>query len=120
MIIRRLIVPLTVAVVTIHAGQAFAQGAFPAPLPGQTPVKNDPAFPPVNGAAPVASIGAALGVAVAGWFIYLRDGLLQPAVLTVLAAVLIWRHRANLQRLAAGTENRFQFRRKKSADGAAS
>ena len=34
MIIRRLIVPLTVAVVTCHAGQGFAQGAFPAPLPG--------------------------------------------------------------------------------------
>jgi hypothetical protein len=56
-IIRRLIVPLTVAVVTVHAGQAFAQGAFPAPLPG--PIKNDPAFPPVNGAAPTASVGAA-------------------------------------------------------------
>jgi hypothetical protein len=48
-IIRRLIVPLAVAVIA-HAGQALAQGAFPAPLPG--PVKNDPAFPPVNGAAP--------------------------------------------------------------------
>jgi hypothetical protein len=49
--IRRLIVPLTVAFVAIHAGQGFAQGAFPAPLPGQPPA-NDPAFPPVNGAAP--------------------------------------------------------------------
>jgi hypothetical protein len=55
-IIRRLIVPLTVAVVTVHAGHAFAQGGFPAPLPG--PIKNDPAFPPVNGAAPAASLGA--------------------------------------------------------------
>ena len=58
MIIRRLIVPLIVAVVTVHAGLAFAQGAFPAPLPGQAPIKNDPAFPPVNGAAPTASLGA--------------------------------------------------------------
>ena len=71
MIIRRLIVPLTVAVVTIHAGQAGAQGGFPAPLPGQVqandpafpPVPgqargNDPAFPPVNGAGPRASVGA--------------------------------------------------------------
>jgi hypothetical protein len=49
LIIRRLIVPLAVAVIA-HAGQALAQGAFPAPLPG--PIKNDPAFPPVNGAAP--------------------------------------------------------------------
>jgi hypothetical protein len=33
--IRRLIVPLTVAVVTAHAGQACAQGAFSTPLPGE-------------------------------------------------------------------------------------
>src|SRR5277367_1050513 len=60
LIIRRLIVPLTVAVFAAYAGQALAQGAFPAPLPGQAaaPV-NDPAFPPVNGSAPVAAIGAA-------------------------------------------------------------
>jgi hypothetical protein len=56
--VRRLIVPLTVAVVTVCAGQAFAQGAFPAPLPGQGTIKNDPAFPPVNGAAPTSSLGA--------------------------------------------------------------
>src|ERR1700682_5048399 len=58
LIIRRLIVPLTIAAVTIHAGQAFAQGAFPAPLPGQAVQPNDPAFPPVNGATPRAAIGA--------------------------------------------------------------
>ena len=80
MIIRRLIVPLTVALVTTHvAGQALAQGAFPAPLPngaqapppqaatgtvndpafppvgGAPPARRDPAFPPVNGAAPLQS-----------------------------------------------------------------
>lgn len=49
MTIRRLIVPLAVAIVTMHGGQALAQGAFPAPLPGQTVQKNDPAFPPVPG-----------------------------------------------------------------------
>jgi hypothetical protein len=71
LIIRRLIVPLTVAVVTIHAGQAGAQGAFPAPLPGHVQANDpafppvpgqarggDPAFPPVNGAGPRASVGA--------------------------------------------------------------
>jgi hypothetical protein len=57
--IRRLIVPLAVAIVTLHAGQAFAQGAFPAPLPGRAGAANDPAFPPVNGAAPAPSFGAA-------------------------------------------------------------
>ena len=56
--IRRLIVPLTAAVVTVHAGQVFAQGAFPAPLPNQSaaPANASP-FPPVNGGAP-ASVGA--------------------------------------------------------------
>jgi hypothetical protein len=58
LIIRRLIVPLAVAVIA-HAGQALAQGAFPAPLPGQGTIKNDPAFPPVSGAAPSASVGGA-------------------------------------------------------------
>jgi hypothetical protein len=57
--IRRLIVPLTAAVVTIHAGHAFAQGAFPAPLPNQSaaPANASP-FPPVNGAASSAGVGA--------------------------------------------------------------
>ncbi len=54
MIIRRLIVPLTVAVVAVHAGQGFAQSAFPAPLPGQAAPNNASPFPPVNGAAPSA------------------------------------------------------------------
>ena len=63
--IRRLIVPLTLAVATFHASQIFtsqalAQGAFPAPLPGRAAAPaNDPAFPPVNGAAPATSFGGA-------------------------------------------------------------
>jgi hypothetical protein len=57
--IRHLIIPLTVAAVIIHAGQAFAQGTFPAPLPNQSaaPANASP-FPPVNGAAPRPSTGA--------------------------------------------------------------
>ncbi|WGR95485.1 hypothetical protein MTX26_06665 [Bradyrhizobium sp. ISRA443] len=46
--IRRLIV-LTVAATALSAGQAAAQGAFPAPLPNQVGTVSDPAFPPVNG-----------------------------------------------------------------------
>lgn len=57
--IRRLIVPLAAAIVALHAGQVFAQGAFPAPLPGQTGAANNSPFPPVNGAAPAPSFGAA-------------------------------------------------------------
>lgn len=69
LIVRRLIVPLTVAVALTAACavQASAQGAFPAPLPGQAaspfpPVNgaapaNASPFPPVNGSAPPASFG---------------------------------------------------------------
>jgi hypothetical protein len=58
LIVRRLIVPLTIVAVTALAVQANAQGAFPAPLPGQAaaPANASP-FPPVNGAAPAASFG---------------------------------------------------------------
>jgi hypothetical protein len=63
--IRRLIVPLTAAVVTLHAGQVLAQGAFPAPLPNQSaaPANASP-FPPVNGAAAAPVQRAAPGVSV--------------------------------------------------------
>ena len=60
--IHRLIVPLTLAALAVEAPAALAQGAFPAPLPGQQqarPMANDPAFPPVNGSAPAASVGVA-------------------------------------------------------------
>lgn len=57
LIIRRLLVPLTLAIVSVHAGQAGAQGSFPAPLPGQAPSNASP-FPPVNGAASNAAISA--------------------------------------------------------------
>jgi hypothetical protein len=59
LIIRRLIVPFTVAVMTAHAGQSLAQGAFPAPLPGgQAASQGSSPFPPVNGGAPALSAGA--------------------------------------------------------------
>jgi hypothetical protein len=48
---------LAVAVVTFHAGQVLAQGAFPAPLPGKSGTASDSAFPPVNGAAPSTAFG---------------------------------------------------------------
>jgi hypothetical protein len=58
--IRRLILPLTAAVVMFHTGQAFAQSAFPAPLPSQAeaPASSASPVPHVNGAAPFASDGA--------------------------------------------------------------
>ena len=64
--LHRLTVPLTLLALSVSTGAVLAQGAFPAPLPGQaapaaSPPANDPAFPPVNGAAPTASIGAPAG-----------------------------------------------------------
>ena len=58
MTIRRLIVPLTAALVSLHAGQAGAQGAFPAPLPGQAPAPAASPFPSVNGAPAAGAPGA--------------------------------------------------------------
>jgi hypothetical protein len=56
LIIRRLITPLTVVALAVVASPAFAQGAFPAPLPGQAAgAGNASPFPSVNGAAPVAA-----------------------------------------------------------------
>jgi len=60
LIIRRLIAPLAVAFVTLHAGQAGAQGAFPAPLTDKSapPPANASPFPQ-GGAAPL--YGSGLG-----------------------------------------------------------
>ncbi len=62
--IRRLIVPLTTAVVIFHASHVLAQTPFPAPLPNQhaAPANASP-FPPVNGvaAAPAQSAAPASG-----------------------------------------------------------
>jgi hypothetical protein len=58
LISRHLIVPLTAALVSLHAAQAGAQGGFPAPLPGQAAAPAASPFPPVNGA-PAASMPAA-------------------------------------------------------------
>ncbi len=61
----------------------------------------------------VASILAAVSVAGSAWFLYREEGLGLPVALTVLAALIVWRHKANIQRLRNGTEHRFD--RKKSA-----
>lgn len=63
----------------------------------------------------LASIGAAVAIPVAGWFLYRGMGLTLPVALTVLGALVIWRHRSNIQRLLAGTESKMV--KKKAADG---
>ena len=54
----------------------------------------------------LASIVAAAVVPAAGWWLYRATPLL-PGFLTALGVLVIVRHRANIQRLLAGTENRF-------------
>lgn len=58
----------------------------------------------------VASIGAAMIVAVAVWFFCAAGSILLPAVLTVFCGLVVWRHKRNIQRLLNGTENRVEFR----------
>ena len=60
----------------------------------------------------VASIFAALILGILAWPLYFHgNNGWFPLMLDILAALAIWRHRANIQRLRAGTESRFQFKR---------
>ncbi len=61
----------------------------------------------------VASIGAALSVGVSAWIFYAGKGFTIPIVLSILALLVVWRHRINMQRLFKGQENRFVFKKKK-------
>ena len=62
----------------------------------------------------LASILAVMAVGVASWFLYFPlQGVVLPAVTTFIALLIVWLHRANIRRLAEGTEHRFEF--KKSA-----
>ena len=61
MTIRRLILPLTLAAIAVGTSDVRAQGAFPAPLPGQAAPSGASPFPPVNGAPTAASVGPTQG-----------------------------------------------------------
>ena len=61
----------------------------------------------------VASIAAAAAVPAAAWWLYRDNGAALPVFLTVLGAVIILRHKANIQRLATGAEHRFEFKKKR-------
>jgi glycerol-3-phosphate acyltransferase PlsY len=62
----------------------------------------------VSGYVSLGSIVAAVVVAGTGWVRVGQTGVVTAAALTLLAALTIWRHRANIQRLIAGTENKFE------------
>lgn len=55
----------------------------------------------------LASILGALTVAVSSWILYSGAGVVRPIVLTVLALLIIIRHKSNIARLMSGTESRF-------------
>ena len=66
MIIARLIMPMAVAIAVLDIGAAAAQGAFPAPLPGQSaapanasPFPGPPSAPPSGAPSPFPATGAA-------------------------------------------------------------
>jgi acyl phosphate:glycerol-3-phosphate acyltransferase len=61
----------------------------------------------------VASIAAAAVLPVMVWIT--KDSVLLGVVTTVLCSMAIYKHKANIQRLIAGTENRIQFKKEKSS-----
>ena len=67
----------------------------------------------VSGYVSLASIVAAGALAASGWFLYREAGLFLPTVMTLLAALVIYRHKANVVRLFKGTEHRFKILRRK-------
>lgn len=68
---------------------------------------------PISRFVSLASICAAIAVPIAGWMLYISNGLLIPSFLSAFAVLAILRHKPNIQRLIKGTENRFEFKRKK-------
>lgn len=67
----------------------------------------------------VASIGAAASLPVTLGIISATKGSWDPVLFSftaLLSILAVWRHRSNIQKLRAGTENRFQPGRKTAAD----
>ena len=60
----------------------------------------------------IASIGGAAALPVAVWLT--QQNLLLGIVTTLIGALAIYKHKANIQRLIAGTESRFTFKKQKA------
>lgn len=66
----------------------------------------------------VASIVAAIALPTGVWVTFRTHGSVALGLATTaLGAMVIWKHRSNLARLRAGTENRVVFKRPKTAGG---
>ncbi|NOU35332.1 MAG: glycerol-3-phosphate 1-O-acyltransferase PlsY [Kiritimatiellaceae bacterium] len=66
----------------------------------------------ISGYVSLGSIIAALVVVITGWVRAGKDGKTVAVALTLLGALTIWRHRDNIKRLTAGTENKFRRKSK--------
>ncbi len=62
----------------------------------------------------VASMAAAVAVAVSTWLMHADDSLVKPVALTCLCAVAIWRHKSNIKRLLNDKEPRVGSKQKRS------
>jgi len=62
----------------------------------------------LSGYVSLGSIVAAVIVVITGWIRVENYGIVTAIALTLLGLLTIYRHRANIQRLIAGTENKFQ------------
>lgn len=65
-----------------------------------------------SGYVSLGSIIAALVVVLTGWVRVGHYGIVTALALTLLGALAIWRHRENIKRLIAGTENKFRRKSK--------
>jgi glycerol-3-phosphate acyltransferase PlsY len=70
----------------------------------------------LTGYVSLASVAAAALFPLAAWLLHESRGL-ELSAFIVLAAFIVWKHRANIRRLAAGTENRFGRGREESGAG---
>jgi len=61
----------------------------------------------LSGYVSLGSIVAAVIVVITGWIRVENYGIVTAIALTLLGALTVYRHRANIQRLIAGTENKF-------------
>jgi glycerol-3-phosphate acyltransferase PlsY len=66
----------------------------------------------ISGYVSLGSIIATLVVIITGWVRAEQDGRTVAIALTLLGGLTIYRHRTNIQRLLAGTENKFQKKQK--------
>ena len=64
----------------------------------------------------VGSIAAALVAAAAPWFLDRAAGTAACALVSALSLLIVWKHRSNVRRLLAGTENRFCFTARQRAE----